>query len=115
MNIFINLILVITTLVPKLTCLRKVFILYISRSTTFLRYNLNRYIVLQSFRTILLLNTSEASFFTKSLCIFAILSIIALNFPKTSFKKKIFKLSLKVLKGFAYFCIHCFCTCNLEI
>ena len=49
-------------------CLRNVFILYISRSSTFLRSNLNICIVYQSFRTILLLNTSEVSNFTENTC-----------------------------------------------
>ena len=57
MNIFINLFLVIIILLTKLTCFRRFFILYISQSSIFLRSNLNTYIVFQSFRTILLLNT----------------------------------------------------------
>ena len=94
MNIFINLFLVIMILLTKSTCFRKFFILYISRSSTFLRSNLNTYITFQSFRTILQLNT-EISFFYKGLCIFAILSINSLNFPKSNvqriFLQNIFK------------------------
>ena len=95
MNTFINLLLVIIILLTKLTCIRKFFILYISWSSTFLHSNLNAYIVFQSFRTILLLNKSEVSFFTKGLCIFAILSIIALNFPKSNVHRNLFQNILK--------------------
>ena len=95
MNTFINLFLVIIILLTKLTCIRKFFILYISRSSTFLHSNLNAYIVFQSFRTILLLNKSEVSFFTKGLCIFAILNIIALNFPKSNLHRSLFQNILK--------------------
>ena len=62
MNIFINLFLVTLILLTKLTCFRKFFILYISWSSTFLRSNLNIYIVFQSSRTILLLNTIHQRF-----------------------------------------------------
>ena len=78
-------------LLNKLTCIRKFFILYISRSSTFLRSNVNAYIVFQSFRTILLLSKSEVSFFTKGLCTFAILSIIALKFPKSNVHRNLFQ------------------------
>ena len=91
MNIFINLFLVIIILLIKLTSFGKYSILYILRSSTFLRSNLNRYMVFQSFRTILLLNTSEVSLFTIGLCIFAILIIIALNFPKSNVQRNIFQ------------------------
>ena len=95
MNFFINLFLVI--MLTKSTCFRKLFISYISRSSTFSRSNLNTYIVFkfQSFRTMLQLNTSEISLFHKGLCIFAILSINSLNFPKSNvqrvFLQNIFK------------------------
>ena len=43
-------------------------------------------IIFQSFRTILKIRTSDVSFFTRLLCIFAIFNIIILNFAKrTSF------------------------------
>ena len=71
------------------------FILYISRSSTFLCSNLSTCIVFQSFRTILLLNTSEVSFFNKGLCIFAILSTTALNFPKSNVQRNFFQNILK--------------------
>ena len=87
MNIFINLFLVIMILLTKSTCFRKFFISYISRSSTFSRSNLNTYIAFQSFRTILQLNASEISFFYKGLCIFAILSINSLNFPKSNVRR----------------------------
>ena len=54
-NIFYQFFLVIIILLTKLTCFRKFFILYISRSSAFLCYNLDTYIVFQSFRAILLL------------------------------------------------------------
>ena len=65
--------------------------LYISRSSAFLRCNLNTFIVFQSFRAILLLNTSEVSFLTKGSCIFAKLNLIALNFPQYNVQRKLFQ------------------------
>ena len=115
MNIFINLLLVIMILLIKSTCFRKFFILYISRSSTFSRSNLNTYIAFQSFRTILQLNTSEISFFYKGLCIFAILSINSLNFPKSNVQRIFSNYLLKNWECFAYFHIHFLCTCNLAI
>ena len=82
MNIFTNLLLAIVILLSKLTCLREFFIMFISGSSTFLRFSLNTYITFQSCRTMLLLATSEVSFFTNSICVFAILTIIVLNCPK---------------------------------
>ena len=78
-------------LLTKSTCFRKFLILHISRSSTFLRSNLNTYIAFQSFRAILQLNTSEISFFYKGLCIFAILSINSLNFRKSNFQRIFFQ------------------------
>ena len=47
---------------------------------------LDTVIIFQSFRTVLKINTSDVSFFTKLLCIFAIFNIIILNFAtRTSF------------------------------
>ena len=107
MNIFINLFLVIIILLTKLTCFRKFFILYISRSSAFSCCNLNTYIVFQSFRAILLLKASEISFFTQGLCIFPILSIIALNFPKSNVQRNLFQNIFKkignVLRILTYF------------
>ena len=106
MNIRINLFLVIMILLTKSTCFGKFFILYISRSSTFSRSNLNTYIAFQSFRTILQLNTSEISFFYKGLCIFAILSINSLNFPESNvqiiFIQNIFKKIGNVLQIFIF-------------
>ena len=65
--------------------------MYISRSSAFLRCNLNTFIVFQSFRAILLLNTSEVSFLTKGSCIFAKLNLIALNFPQYNVQRKLFQ------------------------
>ena len=61
MNIFTNLLLAIVILLSKLTCLREFFIMFISGSSTFLRFSLNTYITFQSCRTMLLLKT-EVSF-----------------------------------------------------
>ena len=77
-------------LLTNSTCFRKFFMLYISWSSTFSHSNLNTYIAFQSFRTILHLNT-EMSFFYKSLCIFAILSINSLNFPKSNLQRIFFQ------------------------
>ena len=54
-----------------------VMLLYISRNSTFLSSHLN--ILLKDIRLILLLKTSEVSFFVNSSCVFAILNIIFLN------------------------------------
>ena len=81
MNIFTNLLLAIVILLSKLTCLRE-FLMFVSRNSTFLHSSLNTYITFQSCRTMLLLATSEVSFFTNSICVFAILTIIVLNCPK---------------------------------
>ena len=83
--------LVIIILLTKWTYFRKFFILPISQSSAFLRSNLNTYIVFQSFRTVLLLNTSEVSVFTKGLCILAILRITALNLQKSNVKRNLFQ------------------------
>ena len=75
-NIFTNLLLVIVILLSKLTCFREFFILLISRNSKFLRSSLNTYITFQSFQTMLLLKTSEGSFFTDSICVFTMLKEI---------------------------------------
>ena len=85
MNIFINLLLVIIILLTKLSCFRKFFILYISQTSSFLRSNLNTDIVFQLFKT----------FFSKGLCVFTILSIIALNFLKFNVQIRFFQNILK--------------------
>ena len=95
MNIFINLFLVIMILLTKSTCFRKFFISYISRSSTFLRSNLNTFIAFQSFRKFYSSTHQRFLFFYKGLCIFAILSINSLNFPESNvqriFLQNIFK------------------------
>ena len=101
MNIFINLFLVIMILLTKSTCFKKFFILCISRRSTFSRSNLNTYIAFKSFRTILQLNTSETSFFHKGLCIFAILIINSLIFPKSNVLRIFFQ---NIFKKFGMFC-----------
>ena len=102
MNIFMNLFLVIMILLTRLTCFRKFYVLYISRRSSFFLSNLNTSIVFQSFRTILLLNIWEVSFFTKGLCVFAILGMIALNFPKSKFYRKLQNIFKKLEMFFAF-------------
>ena len=103
MSIYI-IFLVIIILLTKLNCLRKVFILYIEKNSTSLPSNLNTYIVFQSFSTILLLNTSSVLFFTNCVCIFAILSIIILNFSTSNIQRNFFQnIFKKKLKDFTYF------------
>ena len=99
MNTFINLLLVKIILLTKLSCFRKFFILYISQTSSFLRSNLNTDIVFQSFKTNLLLNTLEVSCFSKGLCVFTILSIIALNFSKFNVQIRFFR---NILKNIGY-------------
>ena len=70
----------ITVPLTKLTCFRKFFTLFISRSNAFLRYDLNTYIVFQSFRAIPLLNTSEfLTFFKISLKKLEMLRVFSLH------------------------------------
>ena len=71
-NIFINLVLAIVTLLSKLTCLREFFTIFILQNCTFLRSSLNTYITFQSCRTMLLLKTSEVSLFTNCIYAFAV-------------------------------------------
>ena len=69
MNIFTNLLLAIVILLSKLTCLREFRKMFVSQNSTFLCFSLNTYITFQSCRTMLLLATSEVSFFTDSICV----------------------------------------------
>ena len=105
MNIFTNLLLAIVILLSKLTCFRKFFIMLISRNTTLLRFTLNTYITFQSNPTKLLITTSEVSFFTDSICVFAILTIIVIHFSTSNFQSNSFKSISqkfgKVLNSFA--------------
>ena len=91
MNIFTYLLLAIVILLSKLTCLRESFIMFVSRNSTFLRFSLNTFIIFQSCRRILLLTTSEVSFFTNSICVFAILTIIVLNFSTSNVQTNCFR------------------------
>ena len=105
MNIFTNVRLAIVILLSKLTCLMEFFIMFISRNITFLCFSLNTYTTFQSCRTMLLLKTSEVSFFTNSICVFPILTIIVLNFSTANIQTNCFKsISLKfgkILNSFA--------------
>ena len=91
MNIFTNLLLAIVMLLSKLTRLREFFIMFISRNSTFLRFSLNIYITFQSCQTMLLLKISEVSFFTSSICVFAILNIFVRNFSTSNVETNCFK------------------------
>ena len=91
MNIFTNVRLAIVILLSKLTCLMEFFIMFISRNITFLCFSLNTYITFQSCRTMLLLKTSEVSFFTNSICVFPILTTIVLNFWTTYIQANCFE------------------------
>ena len=91
MNIFTNLLLALVILLSKLTCFREFFILFISRNSTFLCFSLNTYITFQSCWTMLLLTTSEVSFFTSSICVSAILTIIFLIFSTSNVQTNRFK------------------------
>ena len=102
MSIYI-IFLVIIILLTKLNCLRKVFILYIEKNSTSLPSNLNTFIVFQSFRTILLLNTSSVLFFTNCVCIFAILSIIIPNFSTSNIQRNFFQNIFKKIERFHVF------------
>ena len=69
-----------------------------------LRFSLNKYITFQSCRTMLLLTTSEVSFFINSICVFSILTIIVLNFSisnvQTNCFRSISQISGKVFNSF---------------
>ena len=91
MNIFTNVRLAIVILLSKLTCLMEFFIMFISRNITFLCFSLNTYTTFQSCRTMLLLKTSEVSFFTNSICVFPILTTIVLNFSTTYIQANCFE------------------------
>ena len=71
--------------IQKLTCLRKLFILHISKNETFLHSIVKTYIIFQSSKTILLFCTSEVIVFTNSLCTF---TIVVLNFSMSKVQKK---------------------------
>ena len=81
-NILINLILFKVIFLTNYTCLRKHLILFISLNGSYLGSMLDTVIIFQSFRTILIISTSDVSFFTRLLCIFAIFNMIILNFVK---------------------------------
>ena len=86
LNIFINLILFKVIFLTNYTCLRKHLILSISLNGSYLRSMLDTVIIFQYFRTILKISTSDVTFFTRLLCVFAIFNIFILNFAKrTSF------------------------------
>ena len=74
-------------MLTKLTCLRKLLILHILRNGTFLDFIVKTYIIFKSSKTILQLYASEISVFTNSLCIFAILIFIVLNFSASKVQK----------------------------
>ena len=112
MNIFTNLVFAIVILLSKFPCLWEFFILYISQSSTFLRSSLSTYITFRSFWTMLLLKTSEVSFFTYSIGVVAMLSIVVLNFSTSNVQTNCFKI---ILQKFGKICIvlHSFSLCLL--
>ena len=81
MNIFTNLLLAIVILV-QINLFKRIFRVVYFTEQYVLRFSLNTNIIFQSCQTMLLLTTSEISFFTNSICVFAILTIIVLNCPK---------------------------------
>ena len=86
LNIFTDLILFKVILLTNFPCWRKHLILFISLHGSYFCSMLDTVIIFQSFRTILKINTSDVSFFTRISCISAIINIIVLNFTKkTSF------------------------------
>ena len=106
MNIFTNLLLAIVILLSKLTCLREFLIMFVSRNSTFLRFSLNTYITFQSCRTMSLIATSEVSFFTNSICVFPILTIIVLNFSTYNVQPYCFRsISQKIGKVLSSFAL----------
>ena len=84
MNIFSNLLLVIVILLPKLTCSGEFFRLFISWNSRFLRSSFVTYITFQSCWALLLPKNQRFLFFTNSICVFAMLSIIVLNFSTSN-------------------------------
>ena len=100
MNIFTYLLLAIVILLSKLTCLRESFIMFVSRNSMFLRFSLNTFITFQSCRRILLLTTSKVSFFTNSICVFAILTIIVLNFSTSNVQTNFLEVFHKKMDNF---------------
>ena len=75
MNIFTNMHLATVILLSKLMRLSE-FFMFILRNSTFLRFSLNTYTTFQSCQTMLLLKLSEVSFFTNSVCVSTILTIL---------------------------------------
>ena len=75
MNIFTNMHLATVVLLSKLMRLSE-FFMFILRNSTFLRFSLNTYTTFQSCQTMLLLKLSEVSFFTNSVCVSTILTIL---------------------------------------
>ena len=82
LNIFINLMLFKVIFLTNYTYLRKRLILFISLNSSYLPPFLYTIIIFQSFRTILKTSTSDVSFFTRLLHIFAIFNIIILILQK---------------------------------
>ena len=76
--------------------------LYISRKSKSLCSSLNTYITFQSFQTMLLLKTSEVSFFTNSICVCAMLRICwyVLNFSTSNVQTNCFTNILQSLPSF---------------
>ena len=95
MNIFTILLLAVVILLSKLTNVREFFIIIILRNSTFLHFSLNTCITFQSYQTMLILKTSEVSFFTNSICDFALLTIFLQHLTS---KQTVLKLFCKNLE-----------------
>ena len=90
-NIFTILLLTVVILLSKLTNVREFFIIIILRNSTFLHFS----ITFQSYQTMLILKTSEVSFFTNSICDFALLTIFLQHLTS---KQTVLKLFCKNLE-----------------
>ena len=86
LNIFIDLILLKVIFLTNFTCLRERLIFFVSPHGSYLRSMLDTVIIFQFFRTMFKISTSDVSFFTRLLSIFAMFNNIVLNFTnKISF------------------------------
>ena len=65
--------------------------MFISGNSPFLCFSLNTYITFQSCQAMLLLETSEVSFFTRSICVFTILTIFVLHFSTSNIETNCFE------------------------
>ena len=103
MNIFTNLFLATVILLPKSTCLREIF-MFISQNSSFLRFTH----IYTCFLHILLFNHDRQCYYLKHQsflflpigCVFAILTIVVLNFLYLTSKQTALKVFHKNLEKF---------------